>query len=318
MQPGSLVGFGVVFVLVAWTLSVALTLLLWMRRHWLRRLGPAAERRAVELVAAVPVLFGIAVVAVLVVRSQVGTDHCQVHDHHVHLCLMHGAPWTEQLWAVALVTLVGAISFVRFAILGAAVLRRRRSVARLRRACRHEDGIWWVDTPHALCFVSGFRDPEIFVSTGTWLALGDDERAAMLAHERAHVRQRDVARRFVLDVLLLAGAPFALLLRRAWDCASERLCDARAADVIGSGEAVASAMVKVCRLGVNASFSPASFTPPDGVLAERVEAVLAGEPTGDRAAGVLLALVTSVAIAIVLVTAIQAEAVHHLLESVLG
>ncbi len=318
MQPGSLVGFGVVFVLVAWTLSVALTLLLWRRRRWLRGLGPAAERGAVELVAAIPVLFGIAVVAVLVVRSQVGIDHCETHDHHVHLCLVHGAPWTERLWAVALVTLVGAISFVRFGILGAAVFRRRRSVARLRRASRHEDGIWWVDSPLALCFVSGFRDPEIFVSTGAWSALDDDERAAMLAHERTHVRQRDVARRFVLDLLLLAGAPLALLLRRAWDCATERLCDARAADVTGSCEAVASAMVKVCRLGVRTAFSTASFTPPDGVLGERVEALLAGEPAGDRAAYVLKALGAAAAIVVVIVAALQADSLHHMLESLLG
>lgn len=318
MQPGSLVGFGVVFVLIAWTLSVALTFLLWTGRRWVRRLGPAAERRAVELVAAIPVLLGIAVVTMLVVRSQVGIDHCQVHDHHVHLCLMHGAPWTEQLWAVTLVTLVVAISLVRLALLGVATLRRRGSVSRLRRACRYDDGIWWIDTPHALCFVSGFYAPEIFVSTGAWSALGDDERAAMLAHERAHVRQRDVARRFVLDLLLLAGAPFALLLRRAWDCATERLCDARAADVIGSGEAVASAMVKVCRLGANPSFSHASFTPPGGVLAERVEAVLAEEPAGDRAAHMLLTLVAAVASVLVLLATSQTESLHHVLESLLG
>lgn len=318
MQLGSLVGFGFVFVLVAWTCSLALMLAIRACKHRLRRLGPAAERRVVELAAAIPVILGVAVVAVLVLRSHLGVDHCEEHHHHAHLCLWHGAPWSERSWAVALVTVVGGIAFARTAILAVTTLRYRRLIARLRTVSRHEDDIWRIETPHAVCFVAGFREPEIFVSSGAWNALDDDEREAMLAHERAHVLHRDVARRFVVDVLLFAGAPFPSVLRDAWDSATERLCDARAAIDVGGGESVASAMVKVCRLGIQTRWSPANFTPPAVALTDRVNAVLEDQPTGDRAARVVLALVLTALSAVVFIAAIQSGSLHDVLESLLG
>lgn len=317
MQLGSLVGFGMVFLVVAWVLSLTATGGLRVCRTRLLAIGPAAERRAVELVAAIPVVIAVALVAVLLVRSQVGVDHCEVHDHHAHLCLAHGDAWTDQVWAVVVGTLVMTITLCRFASLAIRGLRQRAAVARLRRVARREHGVWWVDTAHALCFVSGFRAPEIFVSTGVWAILDETERAAMLAHERAHVRQRDVARRFVLDLLLIVGAPFAATLRQAWDSATERLCDARAASDVGDAESVASAMVKVYRLGVRHSFAT-SFTPPGDLLAERVEALLDAKPAGDPAAKRLLGRVVVGALALVVVAALNAEALHHLLESLLG
>jgi hypothetical protein len=318
MQPGSLFGFGLVFVLVAWTLSLVLMLAVRAARRGLRRLGPAIERRAVELAAAVPVIVGLAVVAVLIVRSAVGVDHCHVHHHEAHLCLMHGGPWFDRAWVVVLVAVAAAIAVIQLAALAVTTARRRRAVSRLRSVSRHADGIWWVDAPHPVCFVAGFRQPEMFISTGAWDALDDDERAAMLAHERAHVRHGDVARRFVLDLFLLVGAPLAAVLRNAWDSATERLCDARAAAGAGGGESVASAMVKVSRLGVRATPSSTTFTPTARALTDRIEALLADQPAGDRAAHTLLALVTTATIAIVLVAAIQSASLHDVLESLLG
>jgi Peptidase family M48 len=306
------------FVLVTWTLSATMTFATWAGRRKLRQFGAAAERGAVELVAVIPVLFALALVMILAVRSYLGVDHCELHRHHVHLCLMHGSPWAERVAAVMLVTAAGVIAFTRCAVLAVTVLRGNRAVARLRRASDYEDGIWWVDTTHALCFVAGFRNPKIFISTGARASLDHDERAAMLAHERAHVLHRDVARRLLVDLFLIFGATFASRLRRSWNLATERLCDARAAGAVGSGEAVASAMVKMCRLGVQPAFWPASFTPPDAALAQRVHSVLAREPPGDRAAQALLILVASVTSTLVLTAAFQAESLHHLLESLLG
>ncbi len=318
MQPGSLVGFGVVFVVLTWTLSALSLLVFRVARDWLRRVGPAAERRAVELVATIPVLLGGVVVAILLVRSGLGADHCREHHHEAHFCLMHGGTWSGRVWAVTLVSLAGVVMLVRSAVLAATIARRRQTIARLRMVSHRADGLWWVDSTDAVCFVAGIRAPEIFVSTGAWESLDDDERAAMLTHERAHIRHHDIARRFVVDMFLFVGSPFVATVRGLWDSATERLCDARAAAETGDAESVASAMVKVSRLGVRARLSAASFPPPAQAVEERVEAVLADRSAGDRAARVLLAIVVTAVVSIVLVAGTHAAAIHDVLEAILG
>lgn len=317
MQLASLVGFGLVFLVIAWSLSIVLRLGLWASRSWLQRLGAAAERRAVEAAVIVPVLFSALVVLILALHSHFGVDHCEEHVHHFHLCLEHGAIWTEQSWAATIALVVFTTATCRGLILAVRVMRQQRMVARVRAVSQRRDGIWWIDTEHPLCFVSGFWRPGVYVSRGVWDVLDDDERAAMLAHERGHVTHRDVARRLVFDALLVLGAPFGGRLRVAWESATERLCDARATAVTGDGGSVASALVKVYRLGVRASFSPASFAPTPGMLTERVNAALANEPAGDRAAQLLLALMVSTVLAFVLIAALKADDLHHLLESLL-
>ncbi len=318
MQPGSLVGFGVVFVVIAWTLSLLSILALRTGRDWLRQLGPAAERRAVELAAIIPVVLGGVLVTILLARSGLGADHCQEHHHEAHFCLMHGGPWSERIWAVALVVLASVITLARSVVLCMTVIRRRRTIARLRKVSHHADGIRWLDSPDAVCFVSGFRHPEIFVSSGAWDVLDDDERAAMLAHEHAHIRHRDIARRFAVDMLLCVGAPLASVIRKLWDSATERLCDARAAAETGDGESVASAMVKVCRLGARPQASAASFPPSGHAVEERVQAVLEDRSTGDRASRILLIVSAATVLSTVLVAAAYATTIHDMLEAILG
>lgn len=286
--------------------------------RWLRRCGPAAERRALELAATLPAVFGIAAVTVLVAQSLIGADHCLLHHHHAHLCLLHGSPWLGRSWAVTLVTGAAVLGCARYTMLAVTMVRRRRSIARLRAASSRVDGIWWIDSPHAVCFVAGPRRPEIYVSTGTWDALDDDERAAMLAHERAHVRHGDIGRRILIDVCSSLAAPLAARLRCLWDSATERLCDARAAADVGSSESVASAMVKVSRLGVQARISPAGFTPQASALADRVDAVLSDPPTGDRAARVLLTSVACAALGVIVMAAFHAQALHNAIEQLFG
>lgn len=316
MALGSLVGFAVVFVLVAWTLSGVLLLARWLGRHELRRLGPAAERGAAEVVAVLPLLIAVAVVAVLVGRSLLGVDHCDQHLEHVHLCVWHGDPWSEHTIAATMVAFAAALFMVRSIALGVVVRRRLRSIAQLRDASEVRDGVRWIDTNHALCFVAGLRRPEIYISTGAWNALARDERQAMLAHERAHVRHRDVVRGLALDLLLLGAAPWVPRVRGTWDAATERLCDAHAAAET-SGTAVASALVKVCRIGLQGRLVP-SFTPAAAALEDRVVAVLAAEPAGERAARRLRRGFALMAGSLVLAIVVHAGTIHHLLESTLG
>ena len=317
---GTFVGFALIFVLTAWTLSALIAVMRPVVGRRLRGLGPAAERRGAALATALPLLIASTVVAILVARSVAGDDHCAAHDHHAHLCLAHGGAWAERSWAVALVAAAAAITLARLALLGGALLRGRRAVAQLRSASTAVEDVRLVDSPRPFCFVAGLRHAEIYASTSAWHGLALDERDAMLAHERGHVRHRDLAWRALLEVVSAFGAPMTprpLLTR--WEHATERLRDAEAADAVASPEAVAGAMVHMCRLGAAPLPSGlVGFAAAPAALDERVRALLAGGPRGYRVAtrlgavGLVLMAVVGFAIAT------HAEPLHHALESLLG
>ena len=319
MTAASLAGFALVFVTVAWTLSSLGGLLLSSVRPSLTRLGPLAERRAAEAVAIVPVLLAAVAVATLIAQSAIGVDHCEAHAHHAHLCLAHGAVWVERAWVVAALACFGAAVLTRVALLVTNGVRGARSIAQLRSVSTQAGDVRVVDSDRAFCFVAGVRRPTIYVSTRAWSALPQAERRALVAHESAHVHQGDLRRRIIIEAFLAFAAPLVGdRVRSAWMLATERLCDARAAETIGEPEAVASAMVSLCRLNASRPATTFGFTPTAQQLAQRVRAVLAGGPLGERAAIVLGRTVSIATLAVVGVIAIAAEPLHHVFETLLG
>jgi Zn-dependent protease with chaperone function len=314
----SLGGFALVFVLVAWSLSAIGGLALLGGRTVLRRRGPAVERRAAAIVAVVPVVLGFAVVAALIVRSLVGLDHCEIHHHHAHLCLVHGAVWLERAWVVAALATVAAVVTMRSAFLGANLLRGTRGLAELASVSTAHGDVRIVESERAFGFVAGLVHPAIYVSSCAWAALTEVERAALVAHERAHVTHGDLRVRVALEGLLALAAPLVgELVRSTWRSASERLCDTDAVNAVGDPPAVASAMVALCRL--HASRPPAlGFTPAAHELADRVQAVLSGEPSGERSAAIFARAVSAAAFTIIIAAALAAEPLHHALETLLG
>jgi beta-lactamase regulating signal transducer with metallopeptidase domain len=331
--PESLIGFALVFLLACGVLSSALTCGLALARPWLARLGPAAERRAAEIAASLPILLALVLVAVLVARAGLMPDHCTAHDHHAHLCLEHGSGWAELPWVVAFVALGTTMIVARLAMLGGVLLRGHVAVARLRRVSRPvsqpvsqpvgqiDEDVHMVESSRAFCFVAGLYRPAIYTSTAAWQGLAHDEREAMLAHERAHVRGRDLARRAALELLACFAAPFApRFLRRSWERATERLRDTQAATAVGAPDAVARAIVRLSRLGAGRPVpGVAAFPADDGrALAERVQSLLAEQPAGEQAARTLGRAMTGTAVAIGLAAVALAEPLHHALETLLG
>jgi hypothetical protein len=311
----SLVGFAVVFVLVAGVTSAALAAL----APRLRRRGPATERRLVELAAVVPVILAGAVVLVLLIESLVGLDHCDNHGDHAHLCLRHGLAWAERPWALALLLGAGVLVLTRGAALMTTLLRGWHAVARLR-AALPASGVHLVESPRVFCFVAGLRHPAVYASTAARAALADDEWAAMLAHERGHVTERDLGRRLRLELALLLAAPgLAGSLRARWDAATERLRDVDAAAAT-SADAVARALVRMARAqrGPVPVGMIAAFAPPPPLLAERVHAMLDEAPTGVASARRLARQVGLAGLVVVGLTISFAGPLHHALESLLG
>lgn len=316
MNAASLVGFGVVFLLVCGITSVVLAFLV-------PRLGqrpPAVERRIAELTALVPVVLASAVVTILAIQSVVGVDHCDAHGHHAHLCLAHGMAWAERPWAIAVVAAGIAIVAARAIVLLASNVRGHVSVARLRQTLPDGARVQLVPTNRVFCFVAGLRRPAIYVSTAARNALPPDEWDAMLAHETSHVTHRDLLHRLKLELLLLFAAPLAgMAIRERWDAATERLRDADAAEH-ASPEAVASALVHMARAQALPRLGPvAAFTATDArLLTSRVESLLDGTPRGDSNARRLAHVAVASTLGAVILALVFAEPLHHALETLLG
>ncbi len=324
MTAGSLVGFALAFLATSWALSALLATGVVLAR----RIGagrPALERQLATLALAIPPALAAALIAALVVLSMsvAGTpaDHCALHGHHLHLCLVHGADWSGAPVPIAIlaggsVFVLGRLSSIAWAQIAAArALRLLR-----RRATDCEAGALLVQSPRPFVFVAGLVSPRIFVSTAAWDGLGPVNRAAALAHERAHLRAGDVARRCALGVSAALGAPVAGgAMLRVWDQATEALRDQDAAGEVGDPALVATALVTMARLGTTAPGWAVAPMAPAERLAERIEAVLAGPVADDRRLARRVDRATKLAsVAVAALCVVFADPLHHALETLFG
>jgi hypothetical protein len=316
MNAASLIGFGVVFLLVCGTTSGVLAFLV----PKVGRRGPAVERCMTELAAAVPVALASAVVAILAIESVVGVDHCDTHGHHAHLCLQHGMVWAERPWAVAVVAAGSAVVAVRAIVLLVGTVRGHVLVSRLRTTLTADARVQLVPSTRVFCFVAGLRRPTIYVSTAARDALAPEEWEAMLAHEHSHVTHRDLLHRLGLELLLVFAAPLAgIVIRERWDAATEQLRDADAADR-ASPETVASALVRMARAQTLPRLGTIAAFPATGsqLLATRVESLLDGVPRGESNARRLARIALGSCVAATTLAFVFAEPLHHALETLLG
>lgn len=109
----------------------------------------------------------------------------------------------------------GPLVVVGLAVIGLAVpvrgirsvARRLRATRRLRRALVVEEiqpgrpALVIVRADRPLAFCAGLLRPRIYLSTGALQLLDEDERAAVVAHERHHARRRDPLRMLIAEAL---------------------------------------------------------------------------------------------------------------------
>lgn len=323
IQPASLLGFGLAFLITSWTLSAILGAGILAARAPLRRRGPRLERTVTAAGLILPAVVACTVVAVLLGHSLAATgladDHCPAHLHHLHLCVVHGAAWGQEPWAVVTITTLGTLVVARSTHLLASQLRARRALSTLRRTGEWAGDVIRVPSPRVFCFVAGLRRAHVYVSTAAWEVLGETGRRAALAHERHHAACGDVARRLGLGLLAVVGAPFvARRLLARWSSATERLCDRAAADAVGDPVAVADALVLFARRAAAPPVTAAAFTGSAADLELRVEALLGPAPADEGVArrSWRAALVGAAAAAMMAIT--HADTLHHLLETLLG
>lgn len=325
MTAASLVAFALVFFGASVGLSALMATSVLALGGTLRRLGPWVERRAAASALMFPPVLALGLVAVLAGESalglRAGTDHCLEHDHHLHLCLLHGAAWASRAWALALVGLAATFVAARAGLSAWAHAMAQRSANRLRSlgAELETRGCYVVPARERFAFTAGLASPTVILSSAAWGTLSPDQRDAVLAHELGHVAHGDLWRRAVLGLAASFGAPFlAARLLGVWSLAAERICDRRAALAIGRPSTVASAMLALARTApphmapAGAVFAAASHVP------ERVQSLLDEGPGGEAPSKYLLWALFGAALGAAAACALFSGPVHHALETILG
>ena len=319
-MTGALVGFALAFLLVSWGASASLATLAW----WADRRGAdAAVGRTLGAVAILvpPVLGGVVVAAIAVdslARLAGGGDHCLPHAHHLHLCVAHGGGWAASPAAMVAVAVAAALVAAQAARIAVAHIQGGRGLRSLARVAEARGGAQVVPSDRVFLFAGGILRPRVYASSAAWDQLSLDERAAALAHERAHIRGRDLLWRAFLSVAAALGAPIAARAAgAAWNRATERLRDADAAAEVGA-DVVACTLVRLARAGaVDPGWGTASMAAGADVVA-RVEALLSAQTPRRRAARALAVASGVAVLAAAVLVAWQADPVHHALETILG
>ena len=168
-----------------------------------------------------------------VLRSRIG--HGALHGANVLFLLLAGACLTRAVYLFAR----------QRALAGALRTLRPRRVP-----CDEEAfPVYCLPSAQPLCFTVGLLRPRVYVSSALLAQLSDGDRAAMLAHEAAHIRRRDGLVGLLLTVFYaLLPLPAGRLLYADWRRAAERACDTEAAQRVGSPCEVTQALVRVARL----------------------------------------------------------------------
>ncbi|GAA2688785.1 M56 family metallopeptidase [Streptomyces lunalinharesii] len=166
---------------------------------------------------------------------------------------------------------------------GVAAVRLFRRLVRARRECADLPGeteLAVVDDEVPLAFALPGAPGRIVVSRGMLRCLDDDERAALLAHERAHLR----GRHHVFQGLWGLAAALNPLLRPLAATGGfllERWADEEAAARVGDRRVVAQAVGRAALAAAGASRPPA-LAATGGAVPQRVRALLSPPPARRR------------------------------------
>lgn len=181
-----------------------------------------------------------------------------------------------------LLTTAGALGLLALGRTGVRIARMLAATHRATRAWRRtaealpgldELPALAVDAPRALAAVAGFSRPVLYIDRRVLTACSMEELRAIAAHEVAHVRAHDNAKRVLLAATRGARHPLVEL----WRAAAEQDADRCAASDARRAVALASALIKVARaIPVSPHEHLAISTIHDGAgVEQRVRALLA-------------------------------------------
>ena len=258
-----------------WPLLVVPSLAAWVSDRAARSLPPTrADWRIAALLAASPGFAMLTIMAMIFVRTLRHTEPGKGWDHFAQY----------QGSALAAAAILG------FALSRAA--RRHRQLLRLTglatppsprlagAAVRASIAVRQLPGRSCEIFVAGILRPIVYVSSGALERMGEEELAAALQHERAHVVGNDPVL-FALLAFLRDVSPSSERAAGAFLQARERLADAQAVRSAGS-LALASALIAAVKPAPRSL--PAPGIGGTGSVEWRLEAILGVEPAGRKAA----------------------------------
>jgi len=242
-------------------LSVVGGLLAW----WVPRV--ASPSWCVRSLTAALVVSAGAIVSALVLVAVVAASQVHVVSHVVHWCTgLEPGDRGVSLWA-------GAVAVVALGWGGVRVVSHLRQVRSERRRFGSVCGVEVVDVDGPVAFAVPGRPGGVVIGRQLLSELRADERAAVLAHERAHLEHGH--HRFVLVAEMCALAfPFLAPLARQVRFNTERWADESAAIAVGSRKVVARAIVRTALVGTPSTTPQFGLAMADLGAAARVEALV--------------------------------------------
>jgi Zn-dependent protease with chaperone function len=306
--------------LFAFLLALALAA---VERPLLARLAALAPRQRERLLFALllaPLVAGISHAALTVASAILARDSgllaavCADHGGSLwHACVWHPPSDANAPIAWLLLAVTSAVLLRLGARMVSSLRHSRRAVASLLRLSRPEHGARILDSDHPLVLTAGLEG-HVLLSRALLQQLDAQQLRIVLAHELAHVAQRDVLRRWLAGGLSRLHLPGTRRrLRAAFDLAVEQRCDRVAADAVGDPLAVAETIITVERLiaGHAAGRDPLAAYFAHGMVDQRVAALLAAPCRRTRGLGAqLLAAMIGLGLA-------ANGALHHLSEFLL-
>lgn len=247
-------------------------------------------------------------------------DHCLAHhDHHAHFCFLHppADPGSLIGWAlIAVLSVLGVGVMLNFWL---RIRSSQAAVGSLLAAAEHDSksDLHWISSSAPIAILTGILRPQLIVSKSLRDGLTPAELRAVVLHERAHARRRDVMRIAAASFLSLLHLPsIRKTLLRDFRLACEQAADSEAATVIGDPLCVAEAILKVGRLSLGAlpQFGHLGTAFGEGDLEERIHALLS--PIRHHAPTLLRGrMLLAAALCLFL---IGSGPLHHLIETALA
>lgn len=172
-----------------------------------------------------------------------------------------------------------------------------------------------IDVPYPLVAVAGIVRPTLFIAESVLDTCSSDEVRAIVAHETAHLRAFDNARRFVLR----ACPDFVgdrSTLTRAWRDAAEQAADADVARTPAQAVDLAQALIRIARLAPSCAPALASAFYSGGSIDARVRRLIS-PPAHAAVPLVLRGWTLGIAVAIFAgACVLAAPAIHQAMEAV--
>jgi Zn-dependent protease with chaperone function len=301
---------------IAFAVSLLVGLLLGALDRRVERLAPRARARLLLVLALLPGSMATVLMTTALAPSfGLLADHCAppLDPHsHAHLCIAHQARTLPAPALLALSLSLAAALISRGALIGRDLCRAWRTRRRLEAIAQRAGNLRVLPLSNAGAFVLGVWRPALFVTRG--LLDAPEHAAAVLAHERAHLRSADTLRRLIARLGLAFHLPgVAGMIERRLGCSLELCADEAAAKVVGSGEQVARAVVYMARARQQAPAPALAFGAAD--LEARVRHLL--DPHAGRDAPRLRTLGLVLVGALALIGA-SADGIHHAIEHLLA